>query len=286
MGMDLLFLPVAVIVLVVIILSNTLKVVPEWERLVVLRLGRIIGVKGPGLVFLFPFIDIPRRVDTRIITFDVPRQEAMTKDNVPTTIDAIVLFKVIDPNAAITRINNYQVTTSLIAQTTLRSIIGQVDLDQLLSSRDEINKRLQAVIDTQTEPYGVKVVGVEVRDVVLPDSMKRAMARQAESERERRAKVINAQGEYEASERLAQAAEMLSRQPASMQLRFLQTVSEMSSEKATTIVIPLPVDIMSMFLKGAVNNTPVPPVIPIPPVESMPDPNHLPPIEPLPDVIA
>lgn len=284
--MDFLFLPVAVIVLVVIILSNTLKVVPEWERLVVLRLGRIIGVKGPGLVFLFPFIDIPRRVDTRIITFDVPRQEAMTKDNVPTTIDAIVLFKVIDPNAAITRINNYQVTTSLIAQTTLRSIIGQVDLDQLLSSRDEINKRLQAVIDTQTEPYGVKVVGVEVRDVVLPDSMKRAMARQAESERERRAKVINAQGEYEASERLAQAAEMLSRQPASMQLRFLQTVSEMSSEKATTIVIPLPVDIMSMFLKGAVNNTPVPPVIPIPPVESMPDPNHLPPIEPLPDVIA
>ncbi len=269
--MDFLFMPVAIIVLIVIILSNTLKVVPEWERLVVLRLGRIIGIKGPGLVFLFPFIDVPRRVDTRIITFDVPRQESMTKDNVPTTIDAIVLFKVIDPNAAITRISNYQITTSLIAQTTLRSIIGQVDLDELLSARDDINKRLQAVIDTQTEPYGVKVVGVEVRDVVLPDSMKRAMARQAESERERRAKVINAQGEYEASERLAQAAEMLSRQPASMQLRFLQTVSEMSSEKATTIVIPLPVDIMSMFLKGAVNNTPVPPVTPVPSVEPLPE---------------
>ena len=249
--MDFLFLPIAVIVLIVVILSNTLKVVPEWERLVVLRLGRIIGVKGPGLVFLFPFIDVPRRVDTRIITFDVPRQESMTRDNVPTTIDAIVLFKVIDCNAAITKINNYQITTSLIAQTTLRSVIGQVDLDQLLSSREEINKRLQTVIDTQTEPYGVKVVGVEVRDVVLPDSMKRAMARQAESERERRAKVINAQGEYEASERLAQAAQMLSREPASMQLRFLQTVSEMSSEKATTIVIPLPVDIIGAFMKGA-----------------------------------
>lgn len=240
---------IAVIVFIVLVLRATLRVLPEWERAVVLRLGRLLGVKGPGIIFLLPYVDRPIRVDTRLVTMDVPRQEVMTRDNVPVTVDAIVLFRVIDPAAAVTRIENFIRTTSLIAQTTLRSTLGQAELDDLLSHRDKINQQLQTIIDEQTEPYGVKVQTVEVRDVVLPDSMKRAMARQAESERERRAKVINAEGEYQAAERLVQAAQMMAAQPAALQLRYLQTISEMSAQSTSNTIIPVPVDLLLPFLR-------------------------------------
>lgn len=255
---------IAVIVFIVLVLRATLRVLPEWERAVVLRLGRLLGVKGPGIIFLLPYIDRPIRVDTRLVTMDVPRQEVMTRDNVPVTVDAIVLFRVIDPAAAVTRIENFIRTTSLIAQTTLRSTLGQAELDDLLSHRDKINQQLQTIIDEQTEPYGVKVQTVEVRDVVLPDSMKRAMARQAESERERRAKVINAEGEYQAAERLVQAAQMMATQPAALQLRYLQTISEMSAQSTSTTIIPVPVDLLLPFLRqaGMPAATPQPPAQP------------------------
>jgi regulator of protease activity HflC (stomatin/prohibitin superfamily) len=242
---------VALIIFIVLVLRATLRVLPEWERAVVLRLGRLLGVKGPGIIFLLPYVDRPIRVDTRLVTMDVPRQEVMTRDNVPVTVDAIVLFRVIDPASAVTRIENFIRTTSLIAQTTLRSTLGQAELDDLLSHRDKINQQLQTIIDEQTEPYGVKVQTVEVRDVVLPDSMKRAMARQAESERERRAKVINAEGEYQAAERLVQAAQMMAAQPAALQLRYLQTISEMSAQSTSTTIIPVPVDLLLPFIRQA-----------------------------------
>ncbi|MGQ9541759.1 MAG: SPFH domain-containing protein [Armatimonadota bacterium] len=254
---------IAVIVFIVLVLRATLRVLPEWERAVVLRLGRLLGVKGPGIIFLLPYVDRPIRVDTRLVTMDVPRQEVMTRDNVPVTVDAIVLFRVIDPAAAVTRIENFIRTTSLIAQTTLRSTLGQAELDDLLSHRDKINQQLQTIIDEQTEPYGVKVQTVEVRDVVLPDSMKRAMARQAESERERRAKVINAEGEYQAAERLVQAAQMMAAQPAALQLRYLQTISEMSAQSTSTTIIPVPVDLLLPFLRQAG----MPPAAPQPPAQ-------------------
>jgi regulator of protease activity HflC (stomatin/prohibitin superfamily) len=252
---------IALVIFVVLVLRATLRVLPEWERAVVLRLGRLLGVKGPGIIFLLPYIDRPIRVDTRLVTMDVPRQEVMTRDNVPVTVDAIVLFRVVDAAAAVTRIENFIRTTSLISQTTLRSTLGQAELDDLLSHRDKINQQLQSIIDEQTEPYGVKVVTVEVRDVVLPDSMKRAMARQAESERERRAKVINAEGEYQAAERLVQAAQMMSAQPAALQLRYLQTISEMSAQSTSTTIIPVPVDLLLPFIRQAG----IPPTPPTPP---------------------
>lgn len=252
---------IALIVFVILVLRATLRVLPEWERAVILRLGRLLAVKGPGIIFLLPYIDRPIRVDTRLVTMDVPRQEVMTRDNVPVTVDAIVLFRVVDPAAAVTRIENFIRTTSLISQTTLRSTLGQAELDDLLSHRDKINQQLQSIIDEQTEPYGVKVVAVEVRDVVLPDSMKRAMARQAESERERRAKIINAEGEYQAAERLVQAAQMMSSQPAALQLRYLQTISEMSAQSSSTTIIPVPVDLFMPFLRANTTpaSTPTPP---------------------------
>lgn len=255
---------IAVIIFIVLVLRATLRVLPEWERAVVLRLGRLLGVKGPGIIFLLPYVDRPIRVDTRLVTMDVPRQEVMTRDNVPVTVDAIVLFRVIDPASAVTRIENFIRTTSLIAQTTLRSTLGQAELDDLLSHRDKINQQLQTIIDEQTEPYGVKVQTVEVRDVVLPDSMKRAMARQAESERERRAKVINAEGEYQAAERLVQAAQMMATQPAALQLRYLQTISEMSAQSTSTTIIPVPVDLLLPFLRqaGMPSAAPQPPAQP------------------------
>ncbi len=253
---------IALVIFIILVLRATLRVLPEWERAVVLRLGRLLGVKGPGIIFLLPYIDRPIRVDTRLVTMDVPRQEVMTRDNVPVTVDAIVLFRVIDPAAAVTRIENFIRTTSLIAQTTLRSTLGQAELDDLLAHRDKINQQLQTIIDEQTEPYGVKVQTVEVRDVVLPDTMKRAMARQAESERERRAKVINAEGEFQAAERLVQAAQMMAAQPAALQLRYLQTISEMSAQSASTTIIPVPVDLLMPFIRQA--GTPAPQPSPSP----------------------
>jgi regulator of protease activity HflC (stomatin/prohibitin superfamily) len=246
---NLLVVAIVVFVLVVIILPSMIRVLPAWERAVVLRLGNFLGLKGPGLILLLPYIDRAIRIDTRIVTMDVPRQEMMTRDNVPVTVDAIVLFRVIDPQKAILNIENFVRTTSLIAQTTLRSTIGQAELDELLSQRDELNIRLQTVIDEQTEPYGVKVTAVEIRDVALPETMKRAMAAQAESERERRAKVINSMGEFEAAEKLTQAAELLARAPAALTLRYLQSMREIASERSSTVILPIPIDLITPFME-------------------------------------
>jgi regulator of protease activity HflC (stomatin/prohibitin superfamily) len=242
---------VVVIVLAIVLIPAAVRILPAWDRAVILRFGNFNRVAGPGIVILLPYIDRPIRVDTRIMTMDVPRQEMMSRDNVPMSVDAIVLFKVVEPMKAILNIENYGRTTSLIAQTTLRSTIGQVELDELLSQRDQINQRLQSVIDEQTEPYGVKVTTVEIRDVSLPDTMKRAMAAQAESERERRAKVINAQGEFEAAAKLTEAAALISTQPAALQLRYLQSVREIASERATMTILPLPLDLLTPFVNLA-----------------------------------
>ncbi|HSV74191.1 MAG TPA: slipin family protein [Chthonomonadales bacterium] len=248
------------IVVLVLLVPAAVRVLPDWERAIILRFGKFNRVTGPGIVWLIPYIDRPIRVDTRIVTFDVPRQEMMTRDNVPVTVDAIVLFRVVEPKHAILEIENFSRTTSLIAQTTLRAIIGQVELDELLASRDRINQRLQTVIDEQTEPYGVKVQTVEVRDVILPDSLKRAMAAQAESERERRAKVINAQGEFDAAEKLTQAAALIGREPAALQLRYMQSIREIASERSTIMILPVPIDILKPFVELASRiNAPEPP---------------------------
>ncbi|GBC91825.1 Modulator of FtsH protease HflC [bacterium HR15] len=239
---------VAVALFVIVLLRASLRVLPEWERAVVLRLGRFQAVKGPGLIFLIPIIDVARIVDTRIVTMNVPRQEAVTKDNVSVTVDAVVLFKVVNPKDAVVQITDYIQTSSLIAQTTLRSVIGQAELDDLLARRDKINQQLQSIIDEQTEAFGVKVTSVEVRDVTLPEEMKRALAKQAESERERRAKVIAAEGEYQAAERLVQAAERIAQQPAALQLRYLQTLVEIASERNSTVVFPIPIELIRPLL--------------------------------------
>ena len=247
------FLPylIGVVILALMIVSKTIKILSNWERAVVLRLGKFQRISGPGPIILLPFLDKAYRVDTRIVTLDVPKQEMMTRDNVPVTVDAVVLFSVVDPSAAILKIENFQRTTSLIAQTTLRSTIGQAELDELLSQRERINQHLQAVIDEQTEPYGIKVNAVEVRDVSLPETMKRAMAAQAEAEREKRAKVINAEGEYQAAERLAQAAHIMSKEPAALQLRYLQSMREIASERSSMTILPIPMDLISPFVDMA-----------------------------------
>ena len=236
---------VPIILLAVIILPQMIRILREYERGVIFRLGKLLGTKGPGLIFLIPIVDRMVRMDLRVVTIDVARQEVMTRDNVPMTVDAVVYFRVIDPAAAVVRVENYLKATSLISQTTLRSVLGQAELDELLSQRDKINLRLQEIIDRQTDPWGIKVTAVEVRDVILPDSMKRAMAGQAESERERRAKIINAEGEFQAAEKLVQAASMISAQPIALQLRFLQTMKEISSEHNTTTILPIPIDLFA-----------------------------------------
>ncbi|HLJ56117.1 MAG TPA: SPFH domain-containing protein [Chthonomonadaceae bacterium] len=242
-------LPIVGILFLLLIISSAFKVLSNWERAVVLRLGKYNRTVGPGMIFLLPWVDRAYRVDTRIVTLDVPRQEMMTKDNVPVTVDAIVLFNVIDPNTAILKIENYARTTNLIAQTTLRSTIGQAELDELLSQRERINEHLKKVIDEQTEPYGVKVTAVEVRDVSLPETMKRAMAAQAEAEREKRAKIINSEGEFLAAERLVQAAGMMAKEPAALQLRYLQSMREIASERSTMTILPIPIDLVSPFIE-------------------------------------
>lgn len=233
------------------LISSTLKVFNNWERAVILRLGKFSRMGSPGINILIPYLERAYRVDTRILTMDIPRQEMMTRDNVPVTVDAIVLFNVTDPRAAILNIRDYTQTTSLIAQTTLRSTIGQSELDDLLSNREHINRTLEKVIDQHTEPYGVKVNVVEIRDVSLPETMKRAMAAQAEAEREKRAKIINAEGEFLAAERLTQAAGLMSKEPAALQLRYLQSMREIASEKSTVTILPIPMDIISPFMEMA-----------------------------------
>lgn len=249
------YVGLVVVILAIVILPAAIRILPAWERAIVLRLGKFNRVTGPGPIILIPYVDRAIRVDTRIFTMDVPRQDMMTRDNVPVTVDAIVLFRVIEPRFAVLNIEDYIRTTSLIAQTTLRSTIGQVELDELLAQRDKVNQRLQTVIDEQTEPFGVKVSTVEVRDVSLPDAMKRAMAAQAESERERRAKVINALGEFEAAEKLTQAAALIGREPAALQLRFLQSIREIASERATMTILPVPLDLLTPFLDMARRRT-------------------------------
>jgi regulator of protease activity HflC (stomatin/prohibitin superfamily) len=248
-------IPVVVVLLVLgaIVLPNAIRVLREYERGVIFRLGKLLGSKGPGVIFLFPVVDRMVKMDLRVVTIDVSKQEVMTRDNVPATVDAVVYFRVIDPIAAVVKVENFWKATSLIAQTTLRSVLGQAELDELLSHRDKINQTLQEIIDRQTDPWGIKVTSVEIKDVSLPEGMKRAMAKQAEAERERRAKIVNAEGEYQAAEKMVQAAAMISKEPIALQLRFLQTMREISSEHNTTTFLPVPIDLFSPFLKGLVD---------------------------------
>lgn len=238
-----------VVLFLFIILASAIKIIPEWERGVILRLGRYHSTRGPGITLIIPIIDRLIRVDLRIITLDVPRQEVMTVDNIPTTVNAIIQYRVFSPEKAVIEVNNYHQATSQRAQTALRSIIGQVELDHLLAHRDEVNRRLQQVIDEATDPWGVKVVAVEVKEVEVPEAMKRAIARQAEAERERRAKIIHAQGERQAAEILTEAANILATQPAALQLRYLQTLTEIASERSSYTVFPLPIDLFKPFLE-------------------------------------
>jgi regulator of protease activity HflC (stomatin/prohibitin superfamily) len=230
-----------------ILLFNMIKILKEYERGVIFRLGRLIGAKGPGLIILIPIIDKMVRVDLRVITYDVPAQDVITKDNVSVKVNAVLYFQVVDPNKAIVSVANFFEATSQIAQTTLRSVLGQQELDDLLANREKINAELQQIIDEQTEPWGVKVSVVEVKNVDLPPEMTRAMAKQAEAERERRSKVIHADGEFQAAEKLSQAARVIARAPNTMQLRFLQTLTEVAAEKNSTLIFPVPIDLMDTF---------------------------------------
>jgi regulator of protease activity HflC (stomatin/prohibitin superfamily) len=237
-----------VVLFVIAVLGSMIRVVREYERGVIFRLGRLIGAKGPGVFILLPVVDKMVKVDLRVITMDVPRQEMMTRDNVPVTVDAVIYFRVVNPGDAIVRVENFVRATAMYAQTSLRSVIGQHELDDLLAHRDKVNQQLQQQLDEVTEPWGIKVTAVEVRDVVLPDTMKRAMARQAEMERERRAKIINAEGELQAAEKLVQAAAQIATQPIALQLRYLQTLTEVASENNSTTLFPIPIDLVRPFL--------------------------------------
>ena len=237
-------------ILVIPLLPFSVRIVKEYERGVIFRIGRLQGAKGPGLFILLPFVDRMVKVDLRTITLDVPAQEAITRDNVTVKVNAVIYFRVVEPNAAVVRIVDFVRATSQISQTTLRSVLGQSDLDELLGQREQINQRLQQIIDEQTEPWGIKVSTVEVKDVELPSTMQRAMARQAEAERERRAKIIAADGEYQASERLKEAAMVMAEEPITVQLRYLQTLTEVAAENNSTIVFPVPIDLIEMFMRG------------------------------------
>src|SRR6478735_908243 len=240
---------IPILVLGAIVLPQAIRILREYERGVIFRLGKLLDAKGPGLIVLIPIVDRMVKMDLRVVTIDVSKQEIMTRDNVPATVDAVVYFRVVDPIASVVKVENYWKATSLIAQTTLRSVLGQAALDDLLAQRDVINQKLQEIIDLQTEPWGVKVTAVEVKDVALPDTMKRAMAKQAEAERERRAKIVNAEGEFQAAEKMVQAAAMMSKEPIALQLRFLQTMREISSEHNTTTFFPLPIDLLTALIK-------------------------------------
>jgi regulator of protease activity HflC (stomatin/prohibitin superfamily) len=240
---------IALIIIVIIILSTMIKILREYERGVIFRLGRFIGVKGPGLILLIPFIDRMVKVGLRVVTLDVPPQDVITKDNISLSVTAVAYFRPFDAAKVIIEVENYLYATSQIAQTTLRSVLGEYELDDLLMKRDLINHRLQKIIDEQTAPWGIKVTMVEIKHVDIPETMRRAIARQAEAERERRAKVIHAEGESQAAEKLRAAAEVLAKSPISIQLRFLQTLTEIATEKNSTIVLPIPIDLLTPFIK-------------------------------------
>lgn len=239
-----------VVVFIVFVLSNAIKVLREYERGVIFRLGRYVATKGPGLFVIIPFIDKMVKVSLRIISFDVNPQEVITKDNVPVKVNAVVYYRVLNPDKAIISVENYHMATLQISQTTLRGVVGQSELDEILAEREKINQKLQKIIDDQTDPWGIKVSTVEIKEVEIPDNMKRAMASQAETERDRRAKIINAQGEFQAAKKLAEAAEIMSKQPTAIQLRFLQTLKEVASEHNSTTLFPLPLELFTPFLEG------------------------------------
>ena len=251
MSAALLYGILAAVVLLLVILVSAVKIVPEYERGVIFRLGRVIGAKGPGLFVIIPVVDRMVRVNLQTVTMDIPPQDVITRDNVTVRVNAVTYFNVVDPIKATVAIQQYVLGTSQVAQTTLRSILGQVDLDDLLVNRDEINQRLQKIIDGLTDPWGVKVTLVEVKDVELPDSMRRAMAAQAEAERERRAKVIHAKGEFEAAETLSLAGEMLERRPGAMQLRLLSTMTEVAAERNSTLIFPVPIELLRFAAAAA-----------------------------------
>ncbi|KKM90253.1 hypothetical protein LCGC14_1240490 [marine sediment metagenome] len=231
------------------ILASAIRIVNEYERGVIFRLGRLVGAKGPGLFLLIPIVDKMVKMSLRTITMDVPPQDVITKDNVPVKVNAVVYFKVVNPSKAVVEVENYVMATSQIARTTLRSVLGQAELDDLLAKREDINQKLQKLVDEQTDPWGIKVETVDVKDVELPETMKRAMARQAEAERERRAKIIHAEGESQASVKLAEAATVIAKEPTALQLRYLQTLTEVAAEKNSTIIFPLPIDIVKPLMK-------------------------------------
>jgi regulator of protease activity HflC (stomatin/prohibitin superfamily) len=248
---------VVIIIFVLIIFFAAIKIVQEYERGVVFRLGRLVGPRGPGLILLIPFIERMIKVDLRTVTMDVPAQEVITRDNVTVRVNAVAYFRVVDPSASVVNVADYIRATSQISQTTLRSILGQSMLDELLSEREKINRELQQIIDQQTEPWGIKVSVVEVRDVELPQTMQRAMAAQAEAERVKRAKIIHADGEFQASQQLAEAAEVIHRNPVTIQLRYLQTLAEVGAEKNTTIIFPLPIELLEALTGGMDSRRPV-----------------------------
>jgi len=238
---------IPVVILVVIVLASAVKIVQEYERGVIFRLGRLVGARGPGLFFIIPLLETMRKIDLRTIVLDIPPQEVITKDNVTTRVNAVVYYRVMDPSKAVVQVEHYPAATAQMALTTLRGVVGQVELDEVLSERDKINKRLQEIIDEATDPWGIKVSAVEIKDVELPEAMQRAMASQAEAERNRRARVINAEGEKQASLKLAEAAEILHKEPGALFIRTLQTIKDATEEKATTVVIPLPMELMGAF---------------------------------------
>jgi regulator of protease activity HflC (stomatin/prohibitin superfamily) len=271
-----------VIILVIfglIALGSAVRVLREYERGVIFRLGRLIAQKGPGLILLIPFIDRMVKVDLRTVTLNIPPQEVITRDNVPAGVNAVAYFRVIDPTKAIVEVENFLLATSQIAQTSLRSVLGKADFDQLLSERERLNEELQKIIDESTEPWGVKVTAVEIKDVEIPEQMQRAIARQAEAERERRAKIINSEGEFQAAQKLTDAADIISTNPASLQLRYLQTLLEIGSNQNTTVVFPLPMDVLEPFIGrqdhetgGSKAKKPAPPRPPAPPPPPEPEP--------------
>lgn len=239
-----------ILIIAVLILSQAIKILREYERGVIFRLGRLVGAKGPGLILLIPIVDRMVRISLRIITMDVPAQEVITKDTVPVKVNAVIYFRVVNPENAVVEVQHFVNATSQIAQTTLRSVLGEMELDELLSQREKINQTLQKIVDEHTGPWGIKVTAVETKDIELPEGMKRAMAKQAEAERERRAKIIHAEGEYQASEKLVKAADRIAKQPTSLQLRYLQTLTEVAVEKNSTILFPLPLDLIKPFLEN------------------------------------
>jgi regulator of protease activity HflC (stomatin/prohibitin superfamily) len=264
---------VVLVILALLVIASAVRVLREYERGVIFRLGRLIAQKGPGLILLIPIIDRMVKVDLRTITLNIPPQEVITRDNVPTRVNAVCYFRVIDPNNAIVEVENFLLATSQISQTALRSVLGKAELDQLLADRERLNEDLQKIIDESTEPWGVKVTAVEIKDVEIPEQMQRAMARQAEAERERRAKIINSEGEYQAAQKLTDAADIISTNPATLQLRYLQTLLEMGVNQNTTIVFPIPLDLVKPFFAGGEEDgdrSRRPPPPPPPPADTKP----------------